>query len=104
MRGVGGHRWIAHAAGWVCIAAPFWVIISTTVELNPPSFVYAIVGVETACFVGFGVTQFVHIYRHDGHARGVMAVEIAYITQSLISKTLLAILVYSLVLADQFSD
>jgi hypothetical protein len=94
--------WIAHVCGWVCVGVPFWIILATVKELRPPSFVVAIVSIEAICFLGFGVTQFAYIWRHDGCARGVAAAELAYIVQSLVSKTTLGALVYSLVLADQF--
>jgi len=50
---------IAHAAGWISIAFPFWVILGTfnSSKDTAPDFVTAIVVVETFLFVIFGLVQ-----------------------------------------------
>ncbi len=95
--------WLAHACGWVTMMVPFWVIVAATVEAHPKAFVYAIVGTETVLFGLFGLTQAAYIYWYDGSSRQQAATELAYIVQSLASKSLLILLVYSMVLSKQFS-
>lgn len=95
--------WLAHACGWVVMAAPFWVILVNLHAVGPPTFVYGIVYVETGLFIGFGLTQLWFIRWYDGSPRRQAVNELAYIWQSFVSKTVLIFLVYLLVLSNQFT-
>ena len=62
--------WVTHFTGWFSLGG-VWAIIGrqfaytlqTSGEILPPTFVYIIVGVITLLYSGFGIIQFVQIYK-----------------------------------------
>ena len=91
--------WISHFCGWCVMSIPFYVIfISLFRGDDTPKFVYWIVFVECVLFIFFGLTQLYHLLNYEKR-RCAMIVEFAYILQSLLSKVVLFVFVFSVVLA-----
>jgi hypothetical protein len=94
----GSPDWTAFALGTVAGVVP-WLAIGVYLAgaATPPTFVYAIYGVQLLFFAGFGLNQLLQ-YRMTGRWRDYLFGERAYIWLSLGAKSALAWLVFANVL------
>jgi len=95
--------WAAHFTGWLAMAG-VWGILGRqfmyTVDMSveqPPEFVFVIIIVIAALYMGFGVIQLVQLCK-SGEESDVSlnrAVELAYCVMSLTSKTFLGWMIFA---------
>lgn len=94
-------KWVlnfAHFTAWVTIVAAYGIVIryimtSITVnEVDPPSFVYAIITLQVLLFMSFGFVQLFQLYCNFKYS------ELAYTVLSLVAKTILGYMIYANVL------
>ncbi len=94
-------KWVlnfAHVTAWVTIVAAYGIIIAYTVtsitanEVDPPSFVYAIITLQVLLFMSFGFVQLFQLYCNFRYS------ELAYTVLSLVAKTILGYMIYANVL------
>ena len=94
-------KWVlnfAHFTAWVTIVAAYGIIIAYTVtsitanEVDPPSFVYAIITLQVLLFMSFGFVQLFQLYCNFRYS------ELAYTVLSLVAKTILGYMIYANVL------
>jgi hypothetical protein len=96
--------WLAHWTGWVSLGGvwaiilrQFWYTIETSGENKPPDFVYAIVGIITILYIGFGAIQMVQLCYStpDNNEKFNRKIELAYTVNSLTSKTFLGWILFA---------
>jgi len=90
--------WVATILGWFVLLVAYTIILITFKNnaSNAPSFVYAIVIGMFMMYMSFGIIHLIHLYqRTASNSINHVAYEGAYTIDSLISKTLLVILLFS---------
>ena len=89
--------WISHFCGWFVMFLPFFVVWVRVIGNSLiPSGVIIVIVLETLMFMGFGLTQYFYFSNYND-ANGAI-IELIYIFQSLLSKSILVFFVYSVVL------